>query len=240
MKSGQLACGALVLLLLGGCGAYSTTRIEAQDRQTVLPALRGSFNFGKSVDAPSRPQDGHSIEVEGFTARGNDNQSLAAGQNPVVLDGTTFAPPVQLRHDFRFSYADVSWRWRKFFGGGAVGLQALAGVAYAGVRLNTSSPSQQASQGFYNRGAQGGFGLVWRNPSGTAIEARVTEFFGGESDVDRASRYEASISQALSDNVTLRLGYAGWEVKGQDFSSNSAYRLRFSGPTLGLQVDFGP
>ncbi len=240
MNAGKLACGALALLLLGGCGAYSTTRIEAQDRQTVLPSLRASFNFGKSVDVPSRPQDGHSIEVEGFNARGNDNQGLATGQAPVVLDGTTFTPPEQLRHDFRFSYADVSWRWRRFFGGGAVGLQALAGVAYAGVRLNTSSPTLQASQGFYNRGAQGGVGLVWRNPSGTAIEARLTEFFGIESNVDRASRYEAFVSQAVGDNVSLRLGYAGWEVKGQDFSSNSAYRLRFSGPALGLQVDFGP
>ncbi len=240
MKAVHLASGLLGLLVLGGCGSYSTTRIEAQDRQTVLPSLRASFNFGKGVDVPSQPQDGHSIEVEGFNARGSDDQTLATGQPPIVVNGTTFAPPIQLRHDFRFSYADVSWRWRKFFGGGAVGLQALAGVAYAGVRLTSSAPGLQASQGFYNRGAQGGVGLVWRNPSGLAIEARLTEFFGFETDVDRASRYEAFVSQALGNNVTLRLGYAGWEVKGQDFSSNSAYRLRFSGPALGLQVDFGP
>lgn len=240
MKLVQLACGALALLVLGGCGAYSTTRIEAQDRPIVLPSLRASFNFGKGADAPSQPHDGHSIEVEGFSARGHDNQSLAAGQLPIVLDGTSFTPPDQLRHDFRFTYADVSWRWRKFFGGGAVGLQVLAGAAYAGVRLQSTSPTLQASQGFYNRGAQGGVGLVWRNPTGTAIEARLTEFFGLESNVDRASRYDAFVSQAVSNNVTLRLGYAGWEVKGQDYSSNSAYRLRFSGPALGLQVDFGP
>lgn len=228
---------AFALLTLGGC--ESTTRIEARDQSVVLPSLRASFNFGKGAEAPSNPRDGHAIDFEGFYGKASDTQSLQAGQSPIVLDGKTFAPPVQLQHEFRFTYGDVSWRWRKFFGGGSVGLDVTAGMGVAGLDLRTSGGGQQAVRDYSTRGAQGGIGLVWRLQPGSSLQVRVTEFASLNEGVDRISRAEVSFAQALSPYVTGRLGWAGWEVRGGSLSSDSDFRLRFSGPTLGLQFDFG-
>lgn len=239
MKFIGLALPAAALVALAGC--ESTTRIEARDPRVLVPTVKASFNFGKGVDAPSRPQDGHSVEIEASGAKGSDVQSLAAGAAPIVLGGQTFNPPQQLRHDFKFQYADITWRWRRFFGGGSLGLEALAGLGYAGVDLSTSSPAPlQASQGFHTRGVQGGVGLVWRANSATSLQLRATEFASLNSGVNRVSRAEVFLNQALADHVTLRIGYAGWEVLGESLSSSSDFRLRFSGPAIGLQFDLGP
>lgn len=235
----RIAGSLATLLVLVGC--ESTTRIEARDQRAFIPTVKASFNFGKGVDAPSRPQDGHSVEIEAAGAKGSDVQSLGAGASPVVLGGQTFNPPQQLQHDFKFQYADLTWRWRRFFGGGSLGLEALAGLGYAAAQISTSSPAPlQASQGFYTRGAQGGMGLVWRGGSGTSVQLRLTEFASLRSGVSRVSRAEVFLNQALADHVTLRIGYAGWDVFGESLSSNSDFRLRFSGPALGLQFDLGP
>jgi hypothetical protein len=227
----------LALLGLGGC--ESTTRIEARDQSVVLPSLRASFNFGKGAEAPSNPRDGHAVELEAFRGKASDTQSLQANQSPIVLDGKTFTPPVQLQHEFRFTYGDVSWRWRKFFGGGTVGLDVTAGMGVAGLDLRTRDGGQQAARDYSTRGAQGGVGLVWRLQPGTSLQVRVTEFASLNEGVDRISRAEVSFAQALGPYVSGRLGWAGWEVRGGSLTNDSDFRLRFSGPTLGLQFDFG-
>lgn len=230
---------AAALLALGGC--ESTTRIEARDQSAFLPNLKASFNFGKGVDAPSRPQDGHSIEIEATRAKGSDSQTLGAGDSPIRLGGQDFLAPQQLRHNFTFNYADIAWRWRKFFGGGSVGLEVLAGVGHARAEVTTSSAAPlQASERFSTRGVQGGVGLVWRTGSGTSVQLRATEFASSRLGVNRASRAEVFLNQALASNVTARIGYTGWEVHGDSLSSSSDFRLRFSGPSVGLQFDFGP
>ena len=226
------------IMLLGGCA--STTRIEANDTRIVLPTLRATFNFGKGVDAPSNPHDGHAVEIEGFYAKANDTQSLQANQSPLVLDAKSFLPPVQLQHDVRFSYGDVSWRWRKFFGGGAVGLDVTAGVGFTGLNLRTSGGGQQAERGYSTRGAQGGVGLVWRFQPSTSLQLRLIEFGSAGEGVDRVSRAEVALAQAFGPYVTGRIGWAGWEVRGQPLNGDSDFRLRLSGPSLGLQFDFGP
>ena len=238
MKPICLALGAAILLALGGC--ETTTRIEARDQRTFVPTLKASFNFGKGVDAPSRPQDGHSVEIEATGAKGSGAQTLGSNDS-IVLGGQTFTPPPQqLRHDFSFRYADIAWRWRRFFGGGAAGLEFLAGLGYSGVELSTSSAALQASQGFYTRGVQGGMGFIWRSDAGTSLQLRVTEFASLRSGVSRASRAEVFLNQALASHVTARIGYTGWEVEGETLSSSSDFRLRFSGPSVGLQFDLGP
>ena len=233
-----LAFGAAAVMMLGGCA--STTRIEARDRNVVLPSLRASINFGKGSEVPSAPRDGHAVEIEGFRAKAGDSQALQANQLPIVLDGKPFTPPVQLQHEFRFTYADVAWRWRKFFGGGAVGLDVSAGMGLAGLDLRTRSATLQAARDFSTRGAQGGVGLVWRFQPGTSLQVRAMEFASGDEGVDRISRAEVTLAQALGPYVTGRIGWAGWNVRGQLISGDSAFRLRFSGPTLGLQFDFSP
>lgn len=237
MKTIGLVIATLALIAMGGCA--STTRIEARDSRIVLPSVKASLNFGKGTDTPSNPQDGHAVEFEALRAKGSAAQSLAPGQSSIVLDGKTFVAPEQLHHDFRFDYADISWRWRRFFGGGDLGLEVLAGVAVAEVEINTASPTLQASQGFHTRGAQGGVGLIWRAQPGTSLALRAREFASLLTGVGRAGLAEVSLTQALGRNVSVRLGYARWEVEGQELSNSSAFRLRFSGPSLQLQFDFG-
>ena len=128
----------------------------------------------------------------------------------------------------------------KFFGSGSFGIEVLAGMGYADLDLSTSAPSLQASQGFHTRGAQGAFGLVWRAQPGTSVQARASEFASLREGVGRVFRSEVFLAQALGKYVTARIGYAGWEVEGQALSNSSDFRLRFSGPALGLQFDFGP
>jgi hypothetical protein len=232
------------LLVLAGCSSthIATTPIEVRDQRSFVPNLKASFNFGKGVDTPSRPQDGHSIEVEVTGARGSDSQALGAADSPVIVGGQTFTPPQQLRHDFRFQYSDIGWRWRKFFGGGAVGLEALAGLGYAEVRLNTSSDAAplRASESFNTRGVQGGIGLVWRSEAGTSVQIRAIEFLPLRSGLTGVSRGEIYLNQALSSHITARIGYTGWQVDRETNTNSSDIRLRFSGPSLGLLFDLGP
>ena len=199
-----LVVGTIAILALGGCA--STTRIEARDHRLVVPSVRASVNFSKGIDAPSDPQDGHSIEFDASSAKGSDTQSLEANQLPVILDGKTFAAPQQLHHEFRYSHAHLSWRWRKFFGGGSFGMEVLAGVGYAGLDLSTSAPGLQAAQGFHTRGAQGAFGLLWRIQSGTSLQARISEFASLRDGVGRDSRAELFLVQALGKYVSARVG----------------------------------
>jgi hypothetical protein len=242
----QRTLSILLLLLaaaglsgLGGC-ASSTTRIEARDGSVALPTLRASFNFGAGTEAPSNPRDGHAVEVEGFHAKGSDGQTLQTGAQPVVLGGQTFAPPAQLEHDFRFNYADVAWRWRKFFGGGAVGMDVTAGIGFTDLDLRTRSTGLQAARTYTTEGPQGGVGLVWRMQPGTSLQARVIEFASGDEGVDRLRRGEVQVVQSFGPYISGRLGWASWDLRGRITSSDSDFRLRFSGPTLGLQLDFGP
>jgi hypothetical protein len=223
---------------LGGCS--STTRIEARDGNVVLPTLRASFNFGPSAQAPSNPRDGHAVELEGFHAKGSDGQTLQTGALPVVLGGQTFTPPAQLNHDFRFNYADVAWRWRKFFGGGAVGMDVTAGMGFTELDLRTRSASAQAARTYSTNGPQAGVGLVWRIQPGTSLQVRIVEYASSDEGADRLRRGEVVIAQALGPYISGRLGWASWDVRGQIINGDSDFRVRFSGPTLGLQLDFGP
>lgn len=230
---------AAAVLGLSGC-ASSTTRIDARDGSVVLPTLRASFNFGASAEAASNPRDGHAVEVEGFHAKGRDSQALPTGALPVVLGGQSFVAPAQLEHDFRFNYADVAWRWRKFFGGGAVGMDVTAGVGFTDLDLRTRSTGVQSARSYSTNGPQGGVGLVWRIQPGTSLHARIIEYASGDQGVDRLRRAEVVLAQAFGPYVSGRLGWGTWDVRGQIVNGDSDFRLRFSGPTLGLQFDFGP
>jgi len=237
MKCSHPIVGALTAFSLGGC--LSTTRIDAEDNRAFLPSVSGSVNLTESKESPSQPQNGHALEFEAFRARGSDSQSLAAGQSPVILNNTTFSAPQQLRNDFDFRFASASWRWRKFFGGRSLGLETFAGLGYSWLDLTVSSPTQQASQNFSTLGPQGGAGLIWRLHPGTTLQARIAGFVSAREGVNRAVRGEVFLVKALGENVTVRAGYAGWEAKGHDLLAISDFRLRFSGPALGLEFDFG-
>jgi len=236
MKCSHFLVGALTAFSLEGC--LSTTRIDAEDNRVFLPSVRGSVNLTESKEPPSQPRNGHALEFEATRARGSDSQSLTAGQSPVILNNTTFSAPQQLRNDFDFRFASASWRWRKFFADRSLGLETFAGLGYAWLDLSVASLTQQASEHFSTLGPQGGIGLIWRLRPGTSLQGRIAGFVSPTDGVNRAVRGEVFLVKSLGENATARAGYAGWEAKGHALSSISDFRLRFSGPALGLELDF--
>lgn len=239
MKTWRHLFALLAALALGGC-AFNATTIDAEDNRVFLPSVRASVNLTEGKQAPSEPQDGHAVEFEISRATGSDFQILAAGQPPVDLDGRTFSGPQQLKNDFDFSFTDISWRWRRFFGGRSVGLEVRAGLGHAALDLTVSSPTQQAYRHFSTFGPQAGVGVIWRMHPTTSLQARLSGFISGDEGVNRAAHFEFFLAKALHPNFTVRVGYAGWEVKGDRLDFMSDIRLRFSGPVLGLDLNFGP
>lgn len=235
----RLLAGMLATLALGGCGLLPTTRIDAEDNRVFLPALRADINFGDGKQAVSEPHTGNAIEFGISKAKGSDSQSIATGQSPIILNGTTFTAPQQLRNDFDYNFANISWRWRKFFAERSLGLEVTAGAGFSSLDLTVSSPTQRASDHHFTRGPQAGVGLIWRlNPS-TSLQGRVSEFISAaDQGVNRMMRYELFIAKAFHENLTLRAGYAAWDVNGQGQSGMSDFQLRLSGPALALDWDF--
>ena len=241
VKSTPGLAGMLAVLVLGGCGLLPTTRIDVEDNRVFLPSLRAAVNLTGGKEAPAQPRDGHAVEFGFSKARGSDRQSLPAGQPPVIIGSKTFSAPQQLRNNFDFSFVDVAWRWRKFFGGRSLGLEVLAGLANARLDLAVSSSSQQASQHFSSLGPQAGAGLIWRLNPATSIQARILGFVTpSDRGVNEAVRGELSIARQLNDNFAVRAGYTTWGVTGQGQTAISDFRLDFSGPALVLELNFGP
>lgn len=228
------------VLALAGCG-LPTSRIDAEDNRVFIPSMRTALNLSEGEESPSEPQSGHAVEFGYVKARGSDSQSLTAGQAPVVIGGQTFSAPQQLINAFDFSFVDVSWRWRKFFDGRPLGLEVLAGLGSSRLDLAVSSPTQQVSESFSTVGPQAGAGLIWRLQSGTSVQARIAGFVSASGrGVNEAVRAELSLAQVLGSNLGLRAGYASWELKGQSQDAISDFRLRFSGPSLLLEMNFRP
>ena len=235
----RLLAAMLATLALGGCGLLPTTRINAEDNRVFLPALRADIDFGDSKQAASEPHTGNAIEFGIAKAKGGDSQSLVAGQSPIILNGTTFNAPQQLRNDIDYYFANVSWRWRKFFAERSLGLEVTAGVGFSSLDLAVSSPTQRASDHLYTRGPQGSVGLIWRlNPS-TSLQGRMSEFIStADQGVNKMMRYELSLAKAFHDNLTLRAGYAVWDVNGESQYNMSDFQLHVSGPVIALDWDF--
>jgi len=239
VKSSRLLIGAFAGLALGGCSGPGTTRIDAKDNPVFLPSLRASFTFAKGNEATSEPQDGQAFEVGISGARGRDSQALAAGQLPVSLGGKTINGPEQLKNEFDFSFTSVSWRLRKSLDR-TMAFEVLVGAGYSRLDLTASSSTERASEHFSTLGPQAGVGLIWRVHPTTSIQARYTRFVAALDGVNRLAQGEIFLVKALHENLIVRAGYAGWEAKGTHISFSSDFRLRFSGPALGLELSFGP
>src|SRR2546423_5896789 len=128
--------------LLGGCfGFSSTTDINISDSGVFIPSGRVSIDISPKAIAPSDPHSGHGIELELTGASGSGNQTLGAGQKPVVLAGQTFNAPQQLKGDFDFKFAGIAYRWRNFYGSRPVGIQELGAPGNVRLCLWLSSPT---------------------------------------------------------------------------------------------------
>ncbi len=234
----QLLAMSFALLALPGCMRSSLIGIE--DPHVPLPSLRVAGGLGESKQAPAEPQTGRAVEFSFTKTRGHGEQFQGITEPYIVFNNTTFSGPQQLRSDFDFDYAELSYRWRKFFWESAWGLELAGGVGRTSLGLTLSSPTQSASARFANYGPQGGAAFIWRMRHNTSLHARVSVFISndsyGISDIERA---EIFLAQTLGHNLALRAGYAQWSMYGDAGGGGRAgFHGNFSGPVLDLGWSF--
>ena len=235
--SARLLAGLFSTFVLTGC--LSSTPIVADDSHVFLPSIRAAVSLDDDKQAVSEPQTGKAIEFEYVRAKGHGEQTLATGQSPVYYNNTTFIAPQQFRNDFNFNYADISFRWRKFFKERSLGLEVTGGIGHTSMDLTVASPTLRASEHFGNYGPQGGVALIWRVRPSTSLHARISGFVSSaDTGVKDLMRYELFVAQALGDNLALRAGYAKWGIDGDAGTYRSNFKSTFSGPVLDLGWNF--
>ena len=223
--------------VLSGC--LSSTPIVADDPHVFLPSIRAAVSLEDNKQVLSEPQTGKAIEFEYVRAKGHGEQNLSTNQAPVYYNSTTFTPPQQLTNNFNFNYADISFRWRKFFKERSLGLEVTGGIGHTSMDLTVASPTLRASDHFGNYGPQGGVALIWRMRPSTSFHARLSGFVSSaDTGIKDMVRYELFVAQALGDNLALRAGYAKWGIDGDAGAYKSNFKSTFSGPTLDLGWNF--
>jgi hypothetical protein len=233
----RFLAGLLSTMALSGC--LSSTPIVADDPHVFLPSIRAAVSLDDDKQPVSEPQTGHAIEFEYVRAKGHGEQSLATGQSSVHLSNEIFLAPQQLKNDFNFNFADISFRWRKFFKERSLGLELTGGVGHTSMGLTVASPTQSASDHFGNYGPQGGVALIWRMRPATSLHARMSGFISSsETGIRSFARYELFVAQALGDNLAVRAGYAKWGIDGDAGQHESNFKSTFSGPMLDLGWNF--
>jgi len=240
----RLTClsAALAAFLLAGCFGFvappPSSTIEASDSGVLVPTIRASVS-SQGPGEPSEARGGHAVEVSWSRGSGADQQPLASGQAPVRFGSQVFSGPAQLQHDFDWRFLEVAYRFRHFFGGD-FGIEALAGLAHANLDLTVVSGAQRATEGIDSAGFTASFGIIGRLRPGTSVQGRATLFSSGSnSGVTDAQRFELSLVQAVWRHAALRAGYVYWRVESErEDSGTSPVRVKFSGPTLGLELMF--
>ena len=236
------------LLTVLACGnALAQTDIEAIERGTVTPSLRVSFDIAgelASGQGPAVPHSGHGIELWLSGASGKDDQSLGGGEFVRFGNRTFTAASPTLQHDMDFRFFEVAYRYRRFFGSGVFGIEALGGLGFAELDLTTSSATQSANEKMSSGGLVGGFGIVWKFLPAASLQSRFTLFASGDEEgVTAAARLDVNIAWALARNVAVRGGLVSWGIgssrsQTSDTSVNSRIQAGLSGLLLGLDVAF--
>jgi hypothetical protein len=233
----------LVISACAGCAGTPSTTITTDASHVFNPSLSVAVGLDDDKQPPSEPHSGHAIEMEAGRAKGSGLQTLASGQPPVVINNTTFNAPQHLRNDFDFYYADMAYRYRKFFGERqAVGIEAMGGIGYTSLGLAVSSSTQQDAGRFSNTAAKGSFAFIWRMRQSTSLDIRLSTFrwlnaFAGGGAVTSADRFELFLAQAVGDNLSLRLGYTSWTIDGST-GAGSDFHTTFGGPMANLGFNF--
>jgi len=237
----------LPILLLAACAGPTTSEVKITDG-AVVPTLRAAIDIATADTGPrSQVHPGHAIELGLAGARGDDTQTLNAGDLPIRFGGQTFSGPQTLKNEFRFGYAEVLYRYRWFASGGSgnFGVELLGGLGHAGLDLKVSSPTQSASENLGNGGLVLGAGFVGRLSTALSLQARASVFGSGRSEgVTGLSRYDLFLAYALGGNAALRGGYSSWtlrsgrEADDSNATNKSPITIRFAGPTLGLELMF--
>jgi hypothetical protein len=231
-----LACGS----------ALAQEDIEAIDRGTVIPSLRLGFDIAGQAgpQGPAVPHSGHGIEIGLTGGSGEDSQSLSSGEF-ARFGGRTFAGSTTLEHEFDFRVFEVAYRYRRFFGSGVFGIEALGGLGFAELDFKTRSPAASASEKMSSGGLLGGFGVIWKFHPSAYLQPRLTLFASGEEEgVSAAARLDVQVAWAFARNMAVRGGLTSWaftssRIEGNDSNSiNSRVTAASSGVSIGLDVAF--
>jgi len=237
---------ALLAALVSGA-ALAQTDIEAVERGTVVPSLRFSFDIAGELatgQGPAVPHSGHGIELGLSGASGKDDQSLGGGEFVRFGNRTFTSASPTLHHDMDFRFFEVAYRYRRFFGSGSFGIEALGGLGFAELELTTSSATQSASEKLSSGGLVGGFGIVWKFLPAASLQSRLTLFGSGDEEgVTAAARLDVNVAYAFARNVAVRGGLVSWgigssRVQTNDNSLNSRIQAGLSGLSIGLDVAF--
>jgi len=235
----------LATFALAGCVSNSTSQVDIHDSNIVIPTLRVAVDFGERPGPPSHVHTSHALELGVSGARGNDDFRIEAGQAPIVFGGENFIAPQDMRAEFDFRFSELAYRFRYVSERRGLGVEALAGLAYAQLGLRLIGARQTAAERLDGGGVIVGLGTVLRLwPSGS-LQLRGSAFGSTTSEgVSSVTRLDLQLAQALGRHAAIRAGYAGWDVRSRreddDFSASnrSPIRVRFSGPTLGLELMF--
>ncbi len=239
----RLPCILLIISACAGCAGTPSTTIATDDRHVFNPSVSASIDLDDDRQSHSAPHSGHAIEMEAGRAMGTGSQTLASGQSPIIINNTTFNGPQQLRNDFDFDFADVAYRYRKFFGQRqAIGIEATGGLGYTSMGLAVGSATQHDSARVSNTAAKGSFAVIWRLRESTSLHIRATSFrslsaFAADGAVTAADRFELYVGQALGDSLSLRAGYTSWTVDGST-GPGSDFHTTFGGPMVDLGFNF--
>jgi len=236
---------AFLAALVSGA-ALAQEDIEAIDRGNLIPSLRLSFDIAGEATplGPAVPHSGHGIEIGLTGGSGEDSQSLSSGEF-ARFGGRTFGGSTTLEHEFDFRFFELAYRYRRFFGSGVFGIEALGGLGFAEVELTTRSPTASATEKMSSGGLLGAFGIIWKFHPSASLHPRLTLFASGEEEgVTAAARFDLHVAWAFARNVAVRGGLTSWaftsaRVEGNDSNSiNSRVTAASSGLSLGLDVAF--
>ena len=236
----------LLAAALGCSSAFAQEDIEAVDRGIVIPSLRLSFDIAgqASPQGPAVPHSGHGIEIGLSGGSGEDDQDLSAGE-VARFGGRNFLGSTTLQHDFEMRLFEVAYRYRRFFGSGVFGIEALGGLGFAELELTTSSPVQSASEKMSSGGLVGAFGIIWKFHPSAYLQPRLTLFASGEEQgVTAAARFDVQVAWAFARNVAVRGGLSSLAFTSarsdanDSTSSNSRVTAAASGISIGLDVAF--
>ena len=242
MKKVLLGCIAAL-----ACGsAFAQEGIEATERSNVLPSFRLSFDIAGEVgpQGPAAPHSGHGIEIGLSGASGKDDQNLGPAQS-VNFGDRNFNGSTTLHHDFDMRLFEVAYRYRRFFGSGVFGIEALGGLGFAELELTTSAPGQSASEKLSNGGLLGAFGIIWKFHPSAYLQPRLTLFASSDEEgVSAAGRFDVHVAWAFARNVAVRGGLSSMAMtssRGESInapSQKSRVTAATSGLAIGLDVAF--
>lgn len=231
------------LALLAPCAALAnvTDGIEATGG-AVIPSVGLSIDVVGNSSLANHTGSSHAIDM-GFTyARARRTQDVE-NSDVIIFGDRQFTAGQDIKWTSNVQLAHVGYRPRFWFGQSEFALEGLLGVGYAGLGLKGEADNGEvASERMSNGGIVLGLGGIWRFARATALQVRFIGFGSGKDEgVTSASRWDLTVTHALSKNFQIRGGLGIVTAYSAREDNDDAIRkspIRAGGAGLTLGVDF--